>query len=131
MSYRFRFGYNEAEDQAKKGRLRVHPGFCACSKCHAPKFNFGACQFNSLVGRAAAVECPAVRPVPGALPAVMEIPRFAATLKVGEFRAVDVARDEVFKEGALFGSAASWSLLISSLLPMSLPGIPLTRAGGL
>jgi hypothetical protein len=28
-------------------------------------------------------------------PAVMEIPRFAATLKVGEFRAVDVARDEV------------------------------------
>jgi hypothetical protein len=28
-------------------------------------------------------------------PAVMEIPRFAATLKVGELRAVDVARDEV------------------------------------
>ena len=42
------------------------------------------------------VECPAVRP--GALPAVMEIPHFAATLKVGEFRAVDVARDEEYKE---------------------------------
>jgi hypothetical protein len=103
MSYRFRFGYNETEDQAKKGRLHIKPGFCACSNCHAPKFNFGAChQFNSLVGRAAAVEFPAVRPVPGALPAVMEIPRFVATLKVGEFRAIDVARDEVYKEGAPF-----------------------------
>lgn len=102
MSYRFRFGYNEAEDQAKKGRLRVRPGFCSCSNCHAPKFNFGACQFNALLGRTMAVECPAVRPVPGALPAVMEIPRFAATLKVGEFRAVDVARDEVYKEGVPF-----------------------------
>ncbi len=30
MGYRFRFGYNEAEDQAKKGRLRVRPGFCEC-----------------------------------------------------------------------------------------------------
>ena len=35
-------------------------------------------------------------------PAVMEIQRFAATLKVGEFRAVDVARDEVYKEGTAF-----------------------------
>jgi hypothetical protein len=30
------------------------------------------------------------------------IPHFAATLKVGEFRAVDVARGEVYKEGAPF-----------------------------
>ena len=67
--------------------------------------------------------------VPGALLAVMKIPRFAATLKVGEIRAVDVARDEVYKEGALFDSTASWSLLISSLRHN--PGIPLTRAGGL
>ena len=85
MSYRFRFGYNEAEDQAKKGLLRVRPGFCACSNCHAPKFNFWACRFNSLVGRAAAVECPDIRPVLGTLPAVMEIPLFAASLKAGEF----------------------------------------------
>ena len=48
------------------------------------------------------VECPAVRPIPGALPAVMEILHFAATLKVGEFRAVDVARDEEYKEGSPF-----------------------------
>ena len=48
------------------------------------------------------VECPAVRPIPGALPALMEIPHFAATLKVGEFRAVDVARDEEYKEGSPF-----------------------------
>jgi hypothetical protein len=55
-SFRFRFGYNEDEDQAKKGLLRVRPSVCAFSNCHAPKFNFGACQLNSLVGRAAAVE---------------------------------------------------------------------------
>ena len=35
-------------------------------------------------------------------PAVMGIQRFAATLKVGKFRAVDVARDEVYKESAPF-----------------------------
>ena len=33
MSYRFRFDYNEAEDQAKKGRLRVRPSFCVCCNC--------------------------------------------------------------------------------------------------
>ena len=33
MSYRFRFGYNKAEGQAKKGRLRVRPGFCVCWNC--------------------------------------------------------------------------------------------------
>ena len=124
--YRFRFGYNEAEDQANKGRLRVRPGFCACSNFHAPKFNFGACRCNSLVGR--------LRRSNAQLYGLYRelssrCPRFAATLKDGEFRAVDVARDEVYKEGALFfGSAASLSLLISSLLPMSMPGIPLTRA---
>ena len=47
MSYRFRFGYNKAEDEAKKGLLRVRLGICACSNCHAPKFNFGACQFDA------------------------------------------------------------------------------------
>ena len=46
-----------------------------------------------------AVECPAVRPIPGAVPAVMEIPHFA-TSEVVEFRAVDVACDEVYKKGA-------------------------------
>ncbi len=74
----------------------------ACSNCHAAKFNFGACEFNSLVGRAAAVECQLYGLGRDLSPAVMEIQRFAATLKVGEFRAVDVARDEVYKEGAPF-----------------------------
>ena len=44
---RFRFDYNKAEDEAKKGLLRVRLGICACSNCHAPKFNFGACQFDA------------------------------------------------------------------------------------
>ena len=59
-------------------------------------------QFNALVGHATRVECPALKTATGALPAVMEIPNFAATLKAGEFRAVDVARDQVEIEVALF-----------------------------
>jgi hypothetical protein len=102
MSHRFRYGFNEAENLANHGLLRVRKGFCACSNCHAPKFDFGACQFDSLVGRTAHVACPALRPVAGATPAVMEIPQFAATLKVGEFRAADIARDDAVKEGAPF-----------------------------
>jgi hypothetical protein len=61
----------------------------------------------------------------------MEIPHFAATLKVGEFRAVEVARDEEYKEGSPFGSAAYWNMLITSLHLLSLSGTLLTRAGGL
>ena len=67
--------------------------FYACTA--ANKFDFAACQFNALVGHATQVECPALKSATGALPAVMEIPNFAATLKAGEFRAVDVARDQV------------------------------------
>ncbi len=78
-----------------------------------------------------AVECPAVRPIPGALPAMTEIPHFAATSKVGEFRAADDPAMRYKKRVPPFGSAASWSLLISSLYLLSLPGTLLTRAGGL
>ena len=74
------------------------------------------------------VECPAVRP--GALPAVMEIPHFAVTLKVGEFRAVDVARDEEYKEFPLL-VLQPLGTFITSLHLLSLSGTLLTRAGGL
>ena len=53
-------------------------------------------------------------------PAVIEISRFAATLKVDEFRAVDVACDEVYKEGT---PSLLFRLLFNSLVPMSMPGI--------
>ena len=104
----------------------------ACSNCHAAKFNFGACEFNSLVGRAAAVECQLYGLGRDLSPAVMEIQRFAATLKVGEFRAVDVARDEVYKEGNPFWLCR----LMEPAFQLSDPhvayaGIPLTRVGGL
>ena len=75
------------------------------------------------------VECPAVRP--GALPAVMEILHFAATLKVGEFRAVDVARDEEYKEGSPFWLCHLLEHAYHLSAPFVVVGTLLTRAGGL
>ena len=76
------------------------------------------------------VECPAVRPIPGALPAVIEIPHFAATLKVGEFRAVDVARDEEYKEGSPFWLCRLLERAYHLFAPFVVVGTLLTRAGG-
>ena len=95
MSYRFRMGPNSVPEQAHRKKLVVRKGFCACSSCCAPKFDFSNRRFSSLFGRSRREECPPLKPVRGALPAVMEIPEFSATLKAGEFRAVDVAEDQV------------------------------------
>ncbi len=66
----------------------------------APKFDCGNCQFRNLVGRALRGCCLRAVHAGGALPAVMEIAEFAGTLKVGNFCAVNVAREEVHSEGA-------------------------------
>jgi len=102
-SHRFRYGYNEVDgDPAKRGLLRIRQGFCACSSCHAPKFDFGACQFNALLGRTGYAECPPLGSVAGATTRTTEIPQFAATLKVGEVRAADISREDAEVEGAPF-----------------------------
>ena len=63
---------------------------------------------------------------------VMEIQRFAATLKVGEFRAVNVARDEVYKEGNPFWLCRLMEPAFRlSDSHVAYAGIPLTRVGGL
>ena len=54
---------------------------------------------------------------------------FAATFKVGKFRAVEVARDEEYKEGSPFWLCRR--TFITSLHLLSLSGTLLTRAGGL
>jgi hypothetical protein len=101
-SLHFRYGPNTIAEKAHEGRLVARAGFCACSNCHAPKFDFKNCKFDTMVGRPTAVTCPPVHRPRGALPAVMEIPEFAATLKAGNVRAVDVAEDQVAIEGAPF-----------------------------
>ena len=54
-------------------------------------------------------------------PAVMEIQRFAATLKVGEFRAVTTLAMRSRKKAPPFWLCR---LLFNSLIPMSMLGIP-------
>ena len=97
-------GPNSVPEQAYQGRLVFRKGFCACSSCHAPKFDFARCQFTALFGRCRQDECPPLKPVRGALPAVMEIPEFAATLKAGDFRAVDVAQDQIINNEHSFNN---------------------------
>ena len=99
---RFRVGLNEDPARSKFGAHTVRRAFCACSSCFAPKFDFGNCRFQNLVGRAQRGCCPPAKPVRGALPAVMEVAEFAGTLKAGDFRAVNVAREEVHSEDAPF-----------------------------
>jgi hypothetical protein len=100
--YHFRVGLNAIAERAAEGRLTVREGFCACSSCYAPKFDFKNCKFTTMLGRPFTTVCPPVRRVLGALPAVMEIAQFAGTLKAGEVRAVDVAADQLRVEGAPF-----------------------------
>jgi len=97
--YRFRVGL---EDVVDKGRLTKRQAFCACSSCHAPKFDFENCNFKTLVGTALAGYNPMTVALRGARPAVMEIAEFSETLKEGQVRAVDVAPDQVEIEGAPF-----------------------------
>ena len=101
-SRRFRYGYNEVDTQANRGLLRIRQGFCACSSCHAPKFDFEACQFKALLGRTFFAECPPLLTAAGATTRTTEIPLFAATLKVGEVRAADISREDAEVEGAPF-----------------------------
>ena len=49
--FHFRLGFNTIPAQAIKGNLIVRKGFCACTSCHAPKFDFENCKFHALVGR--------------------------------------------------------------------------------
>ena len=104
MSHRFRIGPNSVPEQAYRGRLVFRKGFCACSSCHAPNFDFVRCQFTALFGRCRQEECPPLKPVRGALPAVVEIPEFAATLKAGDFRAVDVTQHQVINKEHSFNN---------------------------
>ena len=99
---RFRVGLSEDPARSKLGAHTIHRAFCACSSCFAPKFDFGNCRFQNLVGSSQRVWCPPAKPVGGALPAVMEVAEFAGTLKAGDVRAVNAAREEVHSEDAPF-----------------------------
>lgn len=100
--YHFRVGLNTIAAKAKEGRLTVREGFCACSSCHAPKFDFKNCMFSTMLGRPFYTACPPVHREAGAVTRTGEIAEFAGTLKAGEVRAVDVAPDQVVVEGAPF-----------------------------
>jgi hypothetical protein len=100
--YHFRFGPNDAPEKAGEGKLTVREGFCACSSCHAPKFDFKNCLFKTMLGKAASVVCPPVRQPEGVTTKTGEIAEFAKKVKHGQVRAVDVAADQVTIEGAPF-----------------------------
>jgi len=118
---RFRVGLSEDPARSKLGAHTIRRAFCACSSCFAPKFDFGNCRFQNLVGRSQRGWCPPAKPVGGALPAVMEVAEFAGTLKAGDFRAVNVAREtrKTPLSGSAFSSRKTSSrLLIRFLSPM-------------
>ena len=80
----------------------VRQGFCACSSCHAPKFDFQNCLFKTMLGRALPVCCPPVHQPAGVTTRTGEIAEFAKKVKSGQIRAVDVAADQIAIEGAPF-----------------------------
>lgn len=100
--YHFRVGMNTIAAKASEGKLTVREGFCACSSCHAPKFDFKNCMFTTMLGRAQSVTCPPLRPVTGVVTRTAEIAEFAKELKAGQVRAVDVVPDQMALEGAPF-----------------------------
>ena len=100
--YHFRVGQNTLPARAHEGKLTVREGFCACSSCHAPRFDFRNCKFHVMMGRPVVALCPPLAVVKGAVTRSNDIRGFAMTLKAGENRAVDTAADQVVVEGAPF-----------------------------
>jgi hypothetical protein len=93
--FRYRVGLCEDEDTLRtRGPVHTRARFCACPNCALPVFNFQGCLVRDVVGARMSVQnCPKLAVHPQATTRTASLTEFSATLKVGEVRAVKVARD--------------------------------------
>lgn len=82
--------------------VSLRTAFCSCPECVVPRCNYGACKMKSITGTQKVV---AFRPVTlpkGVTTQSQSLADFSATLKVGEYRAVNVASDQQGAEGSFW-----------------------------
>jgi hypothetical protein len=82
--------------------VSLRTAFCSCPECVVPNCNYGACKIPSITGNQQVRAFKPVSTPKGATTQSQSLADFSATLKVGEFRAVNVASDQQGAEGSFW-----------------------------